>query len=46
MAYGIWHMAYGAGHEMLGLRRGIRVIGCYIDTGKNIKINIFFHQYR
>ncbi|KAF2135173.1 uncharacterized protein K452DRAFT_363307 [Aplosporella prunicola CBS 121167] len=25
---------YGAGHEALGLRRGSRVIGRYIDTGK------------
>jgi len=28
---------YGAGHEALGLRRGSRVIGRYIDTGKAYK---------
>jgi len=27
---------YGDGHEMLGLRRGSRVIWRYIDTGKKI----------
>jgi hypothetical protein len=27
---------YGDGHEMLGLRRGSRVIRRYIDTGKKI----------
>jgi hypothetical protein len=28
---------YGDGHEVLGLRRGSRVIGRYIDTGKLYK---------
>jgi len=27
---------YGDGHEILGLRRGSRTIGRYIDTGKKI----------
>lgn len=28
---------YGEGHEVLGLGRGSRVIGRYIDTGKLFK---------
>lgn len=31
---------YGAGHEAIGLKRGSRVIGRYIDTGKRYK-NIY-----
>jgi len=33
---------YGAGHEALGLRRGSRVIGRYIDTGKAYKDKYIF----
>ena len=33
---------YGAGHETLGLRRGSRVIGRYIDTGKAYKDRYIF----
>lgn len=33
---------YGNGHEMLGLRRGSRVIGRYIDTGKKYKNKYIF----
>lgn len=36
---------YGDGHEVIGLRRGSRVIGRYIETGKNIKINIYFRLF-
>jgi hypothetical protein len=28
---------YGAGHEVLGLRRSSRTIGRYIDTGRGAK---------
>lgn len=33
---------YGEGHEVLGLRRGSRVIGRYIDTGKKYKDKYIF----
>ncbi len=33
---------YGDGHEVLGLRRGSRVIGRYIDTGKKYKDKYIF----
>jgi hypothetical protein len=33
---------YGDGHQVLGLRRGSRTIGRYIDTGKKYKENFIF----
>src|SRR6202044_3215702 len=33
---------YGDGHEVLGQRRGSRVIGRYIDTGKKYKGKYIF----
>ena len=33
---------YGAGHEVIGLNRGSRVIGRYIDTGKEYKDKYIF----
>nr|YP_009568364.1 LAGLIDADG endonuclease [Orbilia oligospora]QBL02037.1 LAGLIDADG endonuclease [Orbilia oligospora] len=33
---------YGDGHESLGLKRGSRVIGRYIDTGKKYKDKYVF----
>nr|YP_008964966.1 LAGLIDADG endonuclease [Annulohypoxylon stygium]AHB33525.1 LAGLIDADG endonuclease [Annulohypoxylon stygium] len=35
---------YGDGHEAIGLKRGSRVIGRYIDTGKNFKNKFLFRS--
>lgn len=35
---------YGGGHEAIGLKRGSRVIGRYIDTGKNFKNKFLFRS--